>query len=90
LNFEICGPHGHMAYDCKKCIPWNNVPKLCATQVEDQSFFFIEEDIDPRMAREKECTVVITITAGQETEKDIERQFVNVHGSETGDGLPEL
>lgn len=90
LNCEICGPHGHMAYDCKECIPWNNVPKLCATQVEDQSFFFIEEDIDPRMAREKECTVVITITAGQATGKDIERQFVNVHGSETGDGLPEL
>lgn len=40
------------------------MPELCATQVEDQSFFFIEGDIDPRMAREQECTAVVTITSG--------------------------
>lgn len=41
LNCEICGVHGHMAYDCNKCIPLNYGPELCATQVEEQSLFFI-------------------------------------------------
>jgi len=71
-----------MAYHCKKCIPWNCGLKLCATQVEDQSFFYIE-DVDPRMAREKECTAVISIVSGQASGKDIERQFINIHGTET-------
>jgi hypothetical protein len=61
LHYEICGLSNHMAYDCKKCIPWNCGPELCATQVEDQSFFFIEESIDPRMAREKENTAVVSV-----------------------------
>lgn len=69
-----------MAYDC---ILWNSGPELCATQVKDQSFFFIDEDIDPRLAREKECTAVISVIAGHATGKDTERQFMNVLGSET-------
>lgn len=58
-------------------------PELCATQVEDQSFFFIDELIDPRVTREKDCTAVITILTGQATGKDIEREFMNIKGSET-------
>jgi hypothetical protein len=72
-----------MAYDCKHCIPWNYGPELCATQVEDHSFFFIKENIDPRMSREREKTVVISILAGQATTKDIEREFRNIIGSES-------
>lgn len=29
-------------------------PELCATQVEDQSFMFIEECIDPRVTKENQ------------------------------------
>lgn len=72
-----------MAYDCKQCIPWNCGPKLCATQVEEQSFLFIEENIDPRISREKECTAVISILSGQACGKDIEREFMKAIGSKT-------
>lgn len=72
-----------MAYDCKQCIPWNCGPELCATQVEEQSFFFIEENIDPRISREKECTAVISILSGQACGKDIEREFMKAIGSKT-------
>lgn len=41
--YEICGYDDHVLFDCMKCIPWNFGPELCAAQVEDQSFFFIEE-----------------------------------------------
>jgi len=83
LNCEICGVNGHMAYDCKRCIPWNCGPELCATQVEDQSFFYIEENIDPRMAKEKECTAIISVLSGNASGKDIEKEFANHIGSST-------
>jgi hypothetical protein len=39
---DICGCDDHVVFDCKKCLPWNFGPELCAAQVEDQSFFYIE------------------------------------------------
>lgn len=57
LRCEICGLNSNTAYDCKMCLSWNYGPKLCASQVEDQIFFYIEEDIDPRMVREKESVL---------------------------------
>lgn len=47
-------------------------PELCATQVEDQSFFFIEECIDPRVAREKSSTTVISVISGAVNARMIE------------------
>ena len=43
--------------------------ELYAAQVEDQSFFFIEELIDPRVSREKESIAVISIVQGHATGK---------------------
>lgn len=54
---EICGFTDHSAYDCKKCLPWNCGLELCAAQVEDQSFFYIEECIGPPFAMEKASTM---------------------------------
>lgn len=58
-------------------------PELCATQVQDQSFFFIEENIDPRVAREKESTTIITVVEWVATSKQTEQEFTNLLGSET-------
>ena len=66
---EICGFNNHTAYDCKRCVSWNTSPELCAAQVEDRSFFFIEELIDPRVSREKESIAVISIVQGHATRK---------------------
>lgn len=82
-NNEICGLGNHVTYNCRRCIPWNYGPKLCATQVEDQSFFFIEENVDPRVAKEKESTAIITIVEGVATGKQIKQEFTNLLGSET-------
>lgn len=43
---EICGFNNHSTFDCKRCLSWYVGPELCAAQVEDQSFFYIEECID--------------------------------------------
>jgi len=51
----------------------NQGPELCAAQVEDQSFFFIEECIDPRVSKEKECIGVINVLQGHATTKQIEQ-----------------
>jgi hypothetical protein len=83
LNCEICGLGNHVTYNCRMCIPWNSAPELCATQVEDQSFLFIEENIDPRVAKEKESFAIITIVEGEATCKQIEQEFTNLMGSET-------
>lgn len=58
---EICGCDDHVIYQCKRCVPWNMGSELCATQVEDQSFFFIDESIDNRMIKEKSSTTVIYV-----------------------------
>jgi len=52
---------------------WNTGLELCATQVKEQSFFFIEECIDPRISKEKECTGVIHIIQGHATGKQVEQ-----------------
>lgn len=78
---EICGYNNHVAYDCRRCIPWNVGPELCAAQVEDQSFFFIEECIDLRMAKDKENIGVISILEGKATAKQIEQQFMLIGGA---------
>ena len=70
---EICGYNNHTAYECKRCVLWNTGPELCVAQVEDQSFFFIEECIDPRLAKEKENIGVISILDGHATAKQIEQ-----------------
>ncbi|CAO2200186.1 unnamed protein product [Urochloa humidicola] len=74
---ENCGLNNHSTYDCKREPPWNYGPELCATQVEDQSFFFIEERIDPRASRDKSSTVIITVTEGEASARDIEAEFRN-------------
>jgi hypothetical protein len=56
---------------------------LCATQVEDQSFFYIEECIDPRIAREKASTAVITVLSGAVNAKMIEVEFMNLIGTDS-------
>lgn len=62
----------HMAYDYKRCLPWNLGLELCAAQVEDQSFFFIDELVDPRVAREKDSIAIISVINGQASCKQIE------------------
>lgn len=78
---EICGFNNHTAYDCKRCLPWNMGLELCAAQVEDQSFFFIDECIDPRVSREKESIAVISIIQGHATSKQVEQELMNLVGS---------
>jgi hypothetical protein len=78
---EICGYSNHSTYECKRCVLWNTGPELCAAHVEEQSFFFIEECIDPKISKEKECIGVIHIIQGHATRKQIEQQFSYLVGS---------
>lgn len=64
-------------------MPWNIAPELCATQVEDQSFFFIEECLDLRVSKEKDCIRVVNILQGHATGKQIEQQMIYLVGSNT-------
>jgi hypothetical protein len=47
-------------------------------QVEDQSFFYIEECIDPRVAKERACTIVIYVVSGSVNPKHLELKFMNL------------
>jgi hypothetical protein len=46
---EICGLNNHFHYDYKREPLWNYGPELCAAQVDDQSLFFIDEQVDHRV-----------------------------------------
>lgn len=64
--------------NARKCLPWNYGPELYATQVEDQSFFYIEECIDPRATREKSSIAVISVVSGDVNARLIEMEFANL------------
>jgi len=50
--------------------------------VEEHSFFYVEECIDPRVALEKGSTAVITVTSGTANAKNIEFEFMNLIGAD--------
>jgi len=79
---EICGFNNHATYDCRRCLPWNLGPELCATQVEDQSFFFIDECIDSRVVKEKASTALISVKQGAVNAKQVELEFMNLIGAD--------
>ncbi|CAL4943271.1 unnamed protein product [Urochloa decumbens] len=74
---EICGLSNRSTYDCRRSPTWNFGLELCAAQVEDQSFFFIDEHIDPRAFKEKSSTAIISVIEGNATAKHIEVEFQN-------------
>lgn len=78
---EICGYNNHSTYECKRGPLWNDGPELCAAQVEDQSFFYIEEIKDQRAISEKASTAIITVLEGQATARQIEEEFKNTVSS---------
>lgn len=80
---EICGLNNHFTYECKRCVPWHFGPELCAAQVENQSFFYIDECLDPRVAKENACTVVISVMSGSVNPKQIELEFMNLIGADS-------
>ncbi|RLN04304.1 hypothetical protein C2845_PM13G12270 [Panicum miliaceum] len=82
MHCELCGYSNYDTYECKREPLWNLGPELCAAQVPDQSFFFIDEHIDTRAAREKSSTAIITIISGELTSKQIELEFRDVVGKE--------
>ena len=65
----MCGLNNHASLDCKREPLWNSGPELCAAQVPDQSFFYIEEQVDQKIMREKASTAINTVTNGTLTAK---------------------
>ncbi|WVZ97093.1 hypothetical protein U9M48_042654, partial [Paspalum notatum var. saurae] len=69
-------------YDCKQYPIWSLGLELCAAQGEDQSFFYIEENIDPKMIKDKASYAVITVVIGNVNSKAIETEFVTALGKD--------
>ena len=72
---ELCGYANHVTLDCKRESFWNVGPELCAAQVTKQSFFFIDENIDPKASKDKASTAIISVVKGNLTAKMIENEF---------------
>jgi predicted nucleotide-binding protein (sugar kinase/HSP70/actin superfamily) len=58
-------------------------PELCAAQVHNQSFFFIDEQIDQRVLRERASLAIITVIKGELSAKQLEMEFRNIISAET-------
>lgn len=82
LRCELCGLDNHTSFECKREPLWNCAPELCAAQVTDQSFFYIEENIDSRASKERASTAIISVVSGSVTAKQIENEFRNVTSNE--------
>jgi len=82
LLYELCGFANHTTLHCKREPLWNVGPELCAAQVNNQSFFYIDENIDPKASREKARIAIITVSRGELTTKQLENDFKNVVSSE--------
>ncbi|KAJ1283270.1 hypothetical protein BS78_03G115800 [Paspalum vaginatum] len=83
MHCEMCGLNNHRWSECKREPLWNCAPELCAAQVTDQSFFYIEENIDSRASKERASTAVISVVSGSATAKQIENEFRNLTSNET-------
>lgn len=81
VQCEICGYHNHNTYECRREPLWNACPELCAAQVMDQSFFYIDEIVDPRASSEKSSTIIVTVIKGEASGKQIEAEFKNTVSS---------
>jgi hypothetical protein len=79
----MCALNNHNAYNCRREPLWNLGPELCAAQVPNQSFFFIDEHIDQKVLRERASTAIITVTRGEMTAKQLEMEFGNIIDSLT-------
>jgi len=79
---ELCGLNNHASLDCKRVPLWNFGPELCAAQVPDQGFFYIEEQLDQKIMREKASTTIITVINGTLTAKQIEVEFRRIVGAD--------
>ncbi|CAL4976870.1 unnamed protein product [Urochloa decumbens] len=77
MHCELCGLSNHTSFQCKREPLWNCAPELCAAQVTDQSFFYIDEKIDSRGSKEKASTAIISVVSGSVTAKQIENEFRN-------------
>ena len=74
LFCELCGFANHVTLDCKREPLWNNGPEFCAIQVPKQSFFYIEENLDNKNAKER-TTALINVVRGELSVKMIENEF---------------
>lgn len=72
---ENCGFNNHSTAECRREPLSSFGPELCAAQVEDQSFFFIEEIKDSKASIEKASTAIISVISGSVTSKQIEEEF---------------
>ena len=72
---ELCGFANHGTLDCKREPFWNSGPELCAAQLTRQSFFYIDENIDPKASKDKASTAIITVVRGELSAKMIENEF---------------
>jgi hypothetical protein len=80
---ELCGLNNHGSYECKREPLWNEGPKLCAAQVHNQSFFYIEEQIDQKITRDRASFAIITMIRGELTAKQLEMEFTSIISAET-------
>jgi len=79
---ELCGLNNHASLDCKREPLWNLGLELCAAQVPDQGFFYIEEQLDQKTIREKASTTIITVINGTLTARQIEVEFRRIVGAD--------
>ena len=79
---ELCGFNNHDSYDCRREPLWNFGPELCASQVPDQSFFFIDEHVDHKLMKEKASTAIVSVINGVMTAKQIEGEFNRIVGAD--------
>jgi len=78
LFCELCGYANHTTLECRREPFWNVGPELCAAQVPNLSFFFIDENIDTKTSKEKACFAVITVVKGELSAKQIEAEFKSI------------
>lgn len=79
---EMCVLHSYDSYDYRREPLWNLGPELCAAQVHDQSFFYMDEHTDLRASREKASTTIITVIASELSARQIEQEFHNIPSSQ--------
>jgi hypothetical protein len=80
IRCERCKRLGHISQICQVVLPWECIPAMCGFQAPGRGFFYMPDHSTAKNTKERASSVVITVTGGNATSREIEHEFNIIFG----------
>ncbi|KAM0879065.1 hypothetical protein ACQ4PT_034471 [Festuca glaucescens] len=75
IRCERCKHLGHISQICQVILTWECVPSMCGFQAPSRGFFYMPDYSSAKHSKERANSVVITVTEGNASFREIEHEF---------------